>query len=248
MNNLIVKEYLGNGIEFKIEKGMVYANATSMCKAFGKEVKHWLANESTKELINEVSSEVGIPTSQLILVKKGNSSQFEQGTWIHEELILELASWLSIKFRRWCQKQIATLLREGKVESKNPISKEKRLEIMEKNANVRMSKQYLKLAELTNDPRYKEVLIALGANTMSNKEILPLPKLEQKSYTAEELGEILGLSKNMVGRIANANGLKTTKNGYLAQDKSPYSNKSVEAFRYYECAIEEFKKVLNGGN
>ena len=34
MNELIVKEYLGSNIEFKMINGNVYANATSMASAF----------------------------------------------------------------------------------------------------------------------------------------------------------------------------------------------------------------------
>lgn len=132
-------------------------------------------------------------------------------------------------------------------ELKPSIDKDKRLEIMEKNANVRMSKQYLKLAETTNDIRYKEALIALSTNVMSDKEILPLPKLEQKSYNAEEIGKILGISSNMVGRIANKCDLKNDRYGYLAQDKAKHCNKPVESFRYYEHAIDKFKEILNEG-
>lgn len=127
---------------------------------------------------------------------------------------------------------------------KTNIEKNKRLEIMEKNANVRLSKQFSKLAEMTGNARYKEVLIAKSANVVAGEEILPLPKLEQKSYSAAELGAILGISANMVGRIANKHSLKTDRYGYLAQDKSRYSNKEVESFRYYEHSIEEFKKHL----
>lgn len=122
----------------------------------------------------------------------------------------------------------------------------KRLEIMEKNVNIRLSEQYLKLAEMTGNPRYKEVLIALGTNAISKQEVIPLPKLEQKSYTAQELGKILGISANMVGRIANKHGLKTERYGYLAQDKAKHANKSVESFRYFEHAISKFKDILNG--
>lgn len=119
MNEIMVKEYLGNSIQFKIVEGHVYANATSMCKAFDKKVNDWLRLKATEDMISEISSETGILASQLIIINKGNSSKFEQGTWIHEELILELASWLNVKFRRWTQQQIATLLREGKVEVKS---------------------------------------------------------------------------------------------------------------------------------
>lgn len=247
MNQLIVKDYMGSNMEFKVVDGCVYANATSMCKAFGKEVKHWLANESTKELINEVSSEVGIPTSQLILIKKGNSSQFEQGTWIHEELILELASWLSIKFRRWCQKQIATLLREGNVSIKKVTDiQNKRLEIMEMNAKTRAAKQLTKLAEMAKTEKMKEIAISLGVNLIVGKNAIPLPvaEIQEKTYTAGEIGDKLGVSGNRIGKIANMNNLKTSEFGEWVHDKSRYSNKEVRTFRYFEKAINELKKYV----
>lgn len=180
MKNLVIKDYLGNSMEFRVVDGCVYANANRMADGFGgnQKLKDWKDSPNTKRYLEAFKSKLG----KISLVKSEEGRY--GGTWIHEKLILNFARYLNVEFELWCDEQIATLLREGRVESKNPISKEKRLEIMEKNANVRMSKQYLKLAELTNNPRYKEVLIALGTNTMSNKEILPLPKLEQKSYTA----------------------------------------------------------------
>ena len=106
---LIVKEYLGSGIEFKIINGKVYANATDMCSTFGKKFSHWMENKSTKEMIAEISSGIGIPIGELVVIEVG------KGSWIHEELVIELSNWLDVKFRRWCQTQISTLIREGKV-------------------------------------------------------------------------------------------------------------------------------------
>ena len=128
MNELIVKEYLGNGIEFKVVDGEVYANATSMCKPFGKLFSDWKRLKQTNEMIIEISDAMGIPIGDLIIVENGKSS------YIHEELVLELASWLDVKFRRWCQKQISTLLREGEVKIvkqdsymiDNPVDRAKR--------------------------------------------------------------------------------------------------------------------------
>lgn len=119
MNNLVVKEYLGNSIEFKMVDGCVYANATSMCKAFGKLPKDWLKTEQTQEYISELERKEKSPNGLVEIVQGGRAS--EQGTWIHEKLILDLARWLNVKFRVWCDEQIATLLREGKVETK-PLS------------------------------------------------------------------------------------------------------------------------------
>jgi hypothetical protein len=57
-----------------------------LCKAGGKEFKHLFENKTTKLLIYISESEVGIPTSQLIDIKKGNNSKFEQGSLIHPDL------------------------------------------------------------------------------------------------------------------------------------------------------------------
>ena len=116
MNEIMVKEYLGNSIQFKMVDGHIYANATSMCKAFGKQPSDWLKIKSTQEYINELQG-VGTSSEGVKLVDIINDG-FNNGTWIHEKLVLDLARWLNVKFRVWCDEQIATLLREGKVEIK----------------------------------------------------------------------------------------------------------------------------------
>ena len=250
MNKIIKKEYLGNTINFKMIDGHVYADANKMAEGFGgsQKLADWKRSDSTKKYITALEKALWKNSiTELIIVKQGGKAD-EQGTWIHEKLILNFARYLNVEFELWCDEQIETLLREGKIEIKKSVSdesKKKRLEIMEKNANVRMSKQFTKLAELTKDLRYKEVLISLGTNVMTKEDVLPLPRLEQKSYTAEEIGKIIGISSNMVGRIANKYNLKNERYGYLAQDKAKNCNKSVESFRYYERAIDEFKKILN---
>ena len=130
-------------------------------------------------------------------------------------------------------------------EIKQTESQKKRLEIMDRNSRARMSKEFSKLALQIDNPKFKEVLNTYAANTLAGENILPLPKLEQKTYTATEIGNILGISSNMVGRLANEYNIKTDKYGYFAFDKAKGHNKQVESFRYFEHAIDEFKKVLN---
>lgn len=116
MQNIITRNYLGNNIQFKMVDGHVYANATSMCKAFGKEVKNWTRLYQTQELVDELKRSSDV-SHDLIVIKQGGKAT-EQGTWIHEKLVLDLARWLNVKFRVWCDEQIVTLLRDGKVEIK----------------------------------------------------------------------------------------------------------------------------------
>ncbi|MDE6115386.1 MAG: KilA-N domain-containing protein [Muribaculum sp.] len=84
-----------NHIEQRLLDG--YINATALCKACGKEMKHYLSNSSTRDFVNELSSEVGIPTSALIQIVRGGDPRF-QGTWVHPQVAIHLAQWASPKF------------------------------------------------------------------------------------------------------------------------------------------------------
>ena len=122
----------------------------------------------------------------------------------------------------------------------------KALQVKEMNARVRMSNQFLKLAniETTLSKDYKSILIAKAAEVLAGEEILPLPKSEQKMYTATEIGKMLGVSAQKIGRLSSQNGMKTEEYGEFYKAKSPYSCKEVDAFRYNEKAVERFKELL----
>lgn len=89
-----------------------YINATSLCNAGGKKFNDWNRLESTKELIVALESDTGLIASQLIDVKKGNSSKFSQGSWIHPDLAVQLAQWISasfaLKVSRWVRELALT--------------------------------------------------------------------------------------------------------------------------------------------
>ena len=88
-------------------------NATQMVKPFeGKTVTHWLSNNQTTELIVYKSADSGIPTSELVVVIKGGEPSL-QATWLHEDLALPFAQWLSPKFYIWCNDHIKELLTTG---------------------------------------------------------------------------------------------------------------------------------------
>ena len=74
-----------------------YINATALCKAAGKQINHYLELQSTHEFIKELSSDLGLPRSELIQIKKGGIPK-EQGTWVHPQVAIHLAQWASPKF------------------------------------------------------------------------------------------------------------------------------------------------------
>ena len=74
-----------------------YINATAMCKAAGKKINDYGRLSTTQAFLKELSSETGIPASGLVQIIKGGSPQF-QGTWVHPQVAIHLAQWLSPKF------------------------------------------------------------------------------------------------------------------------------------------------------
>ena len=91
-------------ISHNIETGIInqrandgYINATALCKACNKEVKHYLENKSTKEFLKELSLVVGIPTTELVKIIQGGTPEL-QGTWVHPQVAVNLGQWASPKF------------------------------------------------------------------------------------------------------------------------------------------------------
>lgn len=102
-------EYNGNSISFGKE-GNVMVNATEMAKPFGKRCNDFLSTKQTNELINSLSAKTGIPATGLVTVNQGGNNQ---GTWMHEDLALVFAQWLSPDFYLWCNDRIKELLQYG---------------------------------------------------------------------------------------------------------------------------------------
>lgn len=101
-----------NGSPITFYKGdNVMVNATEMAKPFGKLVGDWLRLKTTTEFTEALSTDMQIPISALIQVVKGGNG--EQGTWMHEDVALEFARWLSPSFAIWCNKRIKELLQYG---------------------------------------------------------------------------------------------------------------------------------------
>jgi len=69
-----------------------------------------------------------------------------------------------------------------------------------------------------------------------------LPETE-KTYSAEEVGKMLGISANMVGRIANKNGLKVPRYGKFVANKAKDCDKEVESFRYNETGVKILQEL-----
>ena len=111
--------------------------------------------------------------------------------------------------------------------------------------NVRIRKaQILERLASQYEGTYRQVLQAYATKELTGQFLLPLPELERKTYSAGEIGKMLGITAQRVGRLANGIGLKTAEYGKWFVDKSPHSQKEVQSFRYYEEAIPVLRGLL----
>ena len=115
------KLILSDGKEFSIPvRKDGYVNATLLCKASGKRIDNWMRLDSTKNLFREFSNSLrseGVKSTDCLEGKYG-------GTFIHPDLAVQLAQWLSPSFSLQVSRWIRELLLTGKVELGNEKSNE----------------------------------------------------------------------------------------------------------------------------
>lgn len=109
MNNPIVYSYKGSEISFMSGENTMI-NATEMAKVFGKRPNDYLSLPSTNQLISAITRKSGIAENQLVITERGG---LNPGTWMHEDIALDFAQWLSVDFRLWCNDRIKELLKHG---------------------------------------------------------------------------------------------------------------------------------------
>ena len=85
-------------------------NATEMAKPFKKRPNDYLSLPSTKELIMAITKKSGNAENQLIKTIRGG---LHPSTWLHEDIALDFAQWLSVDFHLWCNDRIKELLLNG---------------------------------------------------------------------------------------------------------------------------------------
>ena len=114
MNELLKYTYEGSEVTFS-NGDNVMVNATQMAKPFGKQPVDWLKTEQAQRMIKAIAELkiFGSVENQLVKVVKGGNNPEEQGTWMHEDVALEFARWLSPSFAIWCNDRIKELIKNG---------------------------------------------------------------------------------------------------------------------------------------
>lgn len=148
------------------------------------------------------------------------------------------------EFRSWVRTILKSLRKgEAKIVPMTDYQKQT-IKVREDNVNERKAKMLERIGNKYEGTTYQQILYAHATKILTGDFLLPLPEIGQQTYSAKEIGDKLGISANMVGKLANSNGLKTNKYGTYVQDKSKHSNKEVTTFRYFERVVPVIEKLI----
>lgn len=147
------------------------------------------------------------------------------------------------EFRAWVRKLLKSL-RKGDTKLVSMTDYQKlMMQTRAENAKIRKAQILTRLAN-QYDGTYKQVLNAHATKELTGEYLLPLPQLPDKTYSASELGAMLGVSANKIGTLANRHNLKTEQYGSWFNDKAKHCNKEVQSFRYYPSVIPILQGLL----
>ena len=121
--NAAVLQYSVSQIRFERIGGRLMVNATQMAKPFGLTPKDWLRTQQAKDLLNAATVRQKCLTADLLEVRQGGTPE-KQGTWMHEDIALPFAQWLSPDFYLACNNLLKHVLSKSALEvpSKHGVS------------------------------------------------------------------------------------------------------------------------------
>lgn len=210
----------------------------------GKDVATALGYANTKDALARHCRKDGVTKRDAIdkIGRKQETSFIDEGNLYRLITHSKLAE--AEKFETWVFDEVLPQIRKtGKYEATDRL-REQRVETAKINADTRRARELLKIAD-TTETAYRQVLQAYATKLLTGEFLLPLPAAEERTYSATEIAERLGVTAHKIGVLANAHGLKTEKYGKWFYDKAKTANKQVETFRYYERTVDVFKSILS---
>lgn len=160
-------------------------------------------------------------------------------------LILSSKLPVAKQFKRWVTSEILPAIRKTGSYSVNQDIKAREVEARLNNSRARVASTFLKVAQMTDLLEYKHICQQKAAEVLSGVPLLPMQSINENTLSADEVGKELGISGNMVGRIANQHNLKTAEYGKYFYDKSRHCQKQVETFRYYRKVIPVIQSIID---
>lgn len=199
-------------------------NATEMAKPFGKQPIHWLNNSSTREFLSELTKLRNLSSADLVRVIKGGNPN-AQGTWMHEDVAIEFARWLSPAFAIWCNDRIKELMTNGSVSLQVPQTLSEALRLAADQAEkIEEQRRQLELQA----PAVTFTQAVQGSN---------------RSCLVGELAKMICQNGYEIGQNRLFEWLRD--NGYLGKSGERYN---IPNQQYIEQGLFEIKRGVRSGN
>lgn len=205
----------------------------------------FLRNAGVKAFVQELSK-AGNP-APVKTVKGGKSP----GTYADELVAMRYAAWISPAYEIQVYRAMRAL-KNGDIESAVSISKsnaaaEALAEQRRSNAVEKQIKNaaaiYALLPKLCDGSR--QAIAANLINPAAGRDVIPLPRIEQKFYTTTELAKELEITATMLGRIANQHGMKKPdETGEYRMSQSNHSAKQVEQWYWSVAGAEQMRDLI----
>ena len=249
----VVKSEMFNGVScdfYQNENGDVFMTALQLSQSLG-----YASKSSFDSLISRNEYVKDEEFSATCKLQAPDGKHYETRIF-SEDGIYEVSMLAKTKvakdFRGFVRKTLKAL-RKGEIVLVQPQTVDAELEVKKMRAEAMLNNSRTRQAKLILDmqknktlsPVAVELLQVNALEVLSDQAIDYRPEVE-KTYTATDIGTELGISAQKVGSLANKHNLKNEEYGYFALDKSKYSNKQVESFRYYESGRKKIREILQG--
>lgn len=210
-DSIIEYSYNDSNISFDTKNGKVMVNATEMAKPFGKQPVFWINNQSTKDFLEELSKLRNLSLADLVVVTKGGNNP---GTWMHEDIALEFARWLSPAFAIWCNDKIKELLQTGVTTVKDEDEAiAYAMNVLTKRLNK--AKAEKAALEKTNQAQRKQIEVMSGEIVEMKKKTDYLDRIlaSKGTVTVTQIAQDYGMSAKAFNKTLADIGIQRKVNG-----------------------------------
>lgn len=237
MNDIQIFTYQSSEVRTVMQDGEPWFCLVDVCRVLGLGSPHKVAER--------------LDPDELAGIEIRSGGQMRKMTFINESglynVILRSDKPEAKPFRKWVTGTVLPTIRKTGTYSTNALPDPQKSALTEaklNNSRARLASTWLRVGSMVSIPEYKDVCAHYASSVLSGGEaVLPLPEVREHLYTAAQVGDMLGISGNAVGRLANKHGLKTLEYGKMVWDKSPNSPKQVKTFRYNQKAVERLKAL-----
>ena len=238
MNELQVFNYNSSEVRTVMRDGEPWFCLVDVCRVLDLSSPHKVAERLDRDELTGIKVRSGGQTREMTFIN-------ESGLY---SVILRSDKPEAKPFRKWVTSEVLPTIRKtgryGLDDTKAALAEAKL-----NNSRARVASAWMKISKENPVSSYKQVCAHYASAALAGREVLPLPDTGERTYTAAEVGAMLGgISANKIGRVANQNGLKTPEYGTEVWDKSPHSAKQVPTWRYNDKAVKALRQLLEGAD